>query len=775
MKTIFKISRAELRNLFYSPVAWFLGIIFMIQCAVFYTDVVYKLTKQQELGMKSKAFKGFGSALTRRIFLDPDGIFTNVMQNLYLFIPLLTMGILSREISNGSIKLLYSSPIKTRHIVFGKYLSLMIFSLILMAIVGVFMVSGFFNIESVDIGLLLSAALGFYLLVCAYAAIGLFMSSLTTYQIVSAIGTFIIIFILSRIGTLWQEIDFVRDLTYFLSMSGRTRKMLGGLITTKDVFYFLIIIAMFIGFTLLKLKSGRVSTPWYVTTGKYFAVIGFALVIGYVTSRPGLVGYLDTTSAQSNTIHPRVQEIVKGLGDDELEVTLYTNLFQRSAQHGLPKNRNTYLSVLWEKYVRFKPDIKFKYEYYYDLKPRDYMYSKFPGKKIGEIAKDQAKSLDLDLTMFKNPEEMRKQINLKDEDYNLVMQLKYKGKTTFLRTFTDSKVWPGEEHIAAALARLQGQKMPTVLFTTGNLERDINVTGERGFAGSTIAKGNRTSLINNGFDIDTISLDSRAIPVDSMKIAALVLADPKTALSPVVNQRVNDYIAAGGNMMILGESGKEDMLNPVLQPLGLQLGKGVLVQVTKNFSPDQVVPNLTRFSGSLAEEDVLLLLKSGEVNDVQSYTESSVPIDVIDSNKTFTKIPLSITDPGAVWLKKGKLVKDSVPPTLNLAEGDIKLDSFTTAMALTRKVNNKEQRIVVAGDADFLSNRYNGGQFFGRALYSWLSDNIFPIYSPVPPPKDNTMLIVPETASKLKLTYIWILPALLALIGAIVLIRRKRK
>ena len=83
--------------------------------------------------------------------------------------------------------------------------------------------------------LLLSAALGFYLLTCAYTAIGLFMSSLTSYQIISAIGTFAVIFILSRIGGLWQKIDFVRDLTYFLYLSGRTAKMLTGLIASKDL------------------------------------------------------------------------------------------------------------------------------------------------------------------------------------------------------------------------------------------------------------------------------------------------------------------------------------------------------------------------------------------------------------------------------------------------------------------------------------------------------------------------------------------------------------
>ncbi len=747
----------------------------MILCAVFYTDVIYKMAKMQELAEKSSMFKGLGSALTAKIYLDQDGIFKNAMQNLYLFIPLLTMGILSREINTGSIKLLYSAPIKTRDIVLGKYLSLMLFNLILVSVIGIFMVVGLFSVKSVDVGLLLSAALGFYLLVCAYAAIGLFMSSLTTYQIVSAIGTFIIIFILSRIGNLWQEFDFVRDLTYFLSINGRANKMLAGLITSKDVIYFLIVIGMFLGFTLIKLKSGRESGRWFVTAGKYLAVIGIALCIGYFSSRPQMVGYWDTTMAQSNTIHPRVQEIIKGMGDDELEITLYTNLFPRNVQHGLPKNRNIYLSKLWEPYLRFKPDIKFKYEYYYALNKDERNYSKSPDKSIEEKAKDQAKSRDLDLSMFKTPEQMRKIIDLEPEDYNLVMQLKYKGRTTFLRTYNDSRVWPEEQHIAAALARVQGQKMPTVLFTTGNLERDIYVSGERGFYGSTVGKLERTSLINNGFDIDTISLDHRAVPTNYMDVAALVLADPKTKLSPLTIQRINEYIGAGGNMMILGEPGKGEVLRPMLQPLGVQLSSGMLVQVTKNNTPDKVVPHLTKFAGGMAEEDALVMFKKGKINQLQSYSESVLPIEIIDSKNDFIKHPVTITDSGAVWLKKGTLVKDSVPPVFSPNEGDIKLDSFVTTMALTRPIKGKEQRVFVAGDADFLSNRYNGGQFFGRAIYSWLDNNKYPIYGPVEPPKDDEMLIGPDIARTLKIFFVWILPVVLGLLGTIILIRRKRK
>jgi len=69
------------------------------------------------------------------------------------------------------------------------------------------------------------------------------------------------------------------------------------------------------------------------------------------------------------------------------------------------------------------------------------------------------------------------------------------------------------------------------------------------------------------------------------------------------------------------------------------------------------------------------------------------------------------------WLKAGQLVTDSTPPEYNRQEGDIR-GSFATALALTRQVNNRQQRIIICSDADFMSNSGGGADFIGRAFYS---------------------------------------------------------
>lgn len=773
MNTVLKITRTELRNLFYSPVAWFLTIAFFVQSAVFYLASLAPIAKAQDLMLSnSPKFKDFGIPMTQVIFLSQDGIFNSALQNLFLYVPLLTMGLISREVNSGTIKLLYSSPVRVRQIVMGKYLAIVAYNLLLVSIIAIFMVTGAFNIHAVDYGLLLSALLGFFLLICAYTAIGLFMSSLTTYQIVSAIGSFIVVFVLSRIGGFWQRIDFVRDLTYFLSITGRTNKMVQGLITTKDVIYFVLITYMFVAFTLFKLKGDRESKPWFGKAVRYLLVIVSVLVMGYVSSRPTLVGYWDTTAGNDNTIHERTQAIIRSLGKDPLEVTLYTNILGLGAQYGFPENRNAYLSSLWERYTRFKPDIQFKYVYYYDVDDSAY-YKTFPGKTLKQIEETIAGGYDFNPSLFEGPEQIRKAIDPVAENMRVVMQLSYKGRTTFLRTYNDAEFWPNEQETAAALDRLILDSIPKVYYVSGDLERNIHKTGEREYSLHSIEKLARMSLINLGFDADTVSLENREVPADAR---ILVLADPKTTLRPATMERLQRYIRQGGNMYILGEPGKQAVLNPLLRQLGVQLADGTLVEPSANEMPHMLRPYLTPAFLNFAQEqdlfsakttgDTIKWLMEGATG--LSYTSGGSP------DSAFSIKPLMMSAAGRSWLKLGPLVTDSADVVYNQKEGDIQ-GSFPTALALNRPVGGREQRIVVCGDADFMSTVREGGAFVGRAIFCWLDDGKFPLYMPKPKPRDARLNVKPPAVAVMKIVYIWVLPAVLLAMGTILLIRRKRK
>jgi ABC-2 type transport system permease protein len=95
----------------------------------------------------------------------------------------------------------------------------------------------------------------------------------------------------------------------------------------------------------------------------------------------------------------------------------------------------------------------------------------------------------------------------------------------------------------------------------------------------------------------------------------------------------------------------------------------------------------------------------------------------------------------------------------------IRQGPLTAAIGLTRTINGKQQRIVVTGDADFLSNaelaRYTprtANFDFSTALFSWFSNGEFPIDTSRPLSKDKRVTISSGGMVFLKWLLLGILP-----------------
>ena len=112
-----RIAKIELSSMFYSPVAWLILVIFALLIGYDYANIFDSQLHSQSLGnnLWSVSSAIYNSWMT--------GILKPILRNLYLYIPLITMGLMSREYQSGSVKLLYSSPIKNSSIILGKYLA----------------------------------------------------------------------------------------------------------------------------------------------------------------------------------------------------------------------------------------------------------------------------------------------------------------------------------------------------------------------------------------------------------------------------------------------------------------------------------------------------------------------------------------------------------------------------------------------------------------------------------------------------------------------------
>lgn len=762
MKKIIQIAKLELSLLFYSPIAWLLLIILFVQLSMSAMPTLPSL-----VGLPGLSF------LTDNLFTKQgQGVLAGILKNIYLYIPLITMGIISRETSSGSIKLLYSSPVKLSQVIYGKFLGMLVYNLMIIGLMGLFILLGAFYIPHFDYPHILVALLAIYLLMGAYAAIGIFVSSLTTYQAVAAISTFVMLAVMNYIGTVGQDLDFIRDLTHSLSMPSRTERMLAGLLNTRDVIYYLTIIGVFLSFTITKLELERVSKSAFQQALKYLLVLFIGLSITYVSSRQPMIGYYDATATKVNTITKSAQKILNDMGDDPLEVTAYVNGLDDSYFKGAPVERIANIAR-WEPYLRFKPNINLKWVYYYDSVPGvtpQLIEQKMSFKKYVNLASN---IMGIDILDFMNPQEIKKQIDLRGESARLVMQLKYRGKTTFLRTFPspDTEVWPGEAEIAAALKRLIVTS-PKVVFATDGYQRSMDKLGDRDYKVLFNNKYSRSSLINQGFDVDSVSLEHGEIPKG---IAALIIADPRVEYTATAKAKLQKYIAEGGNLLIAGEPGKQNVVNPLLDTLGVQMLNGTILQSSRDYSYDLVTPNFA--PGSVAMDKSLqpFYQYAGVVS------MPGVAALAYVKNRSFDVHPLLMSNAQTSWIKKGKFVLDSAALKFEPLNGD-QQGSFPTALMLTRKVSNKEQRIIVSSDADFFSNaelNRSNLQAYNTTLilsvFRWFSYGEFPIDVSRPPSRDNSLTMTKANAETIQILYYFVIPGALFLIGLILLIRRKRK
>ena len=778
MKKILKIARVELSVLFYSPVAWLMLAIFMVQCGVVFYDAL--------LGIRNAVSMGYdvGAITPNLLGTRPGGLARIIIDSLFMYMPILTMGLMSRETSSGSIKLLLSSPVKVHQIILGKYLAIIGFGLGFVAIVACYDLMGLYVIKNADSGLFFAQLLGIYLLICAYAAIGLFMSCLTSYQIVAFISTIAVFAVMRYVGGIWQDIDFVRDLTYFLSISGRPEKMGFGLITSKDLFYFLIIIASFLLLCGFKLKSAMESKPWSVHVARHVLLICCALGLGYVTSRPSLIGYLDMTERQTMTIAAVSQQIA-GRFDDGLKITAYTNALAPYSWPLFPMSRNMDLDK-WEGYQRFIPGLQTSYAYYYQ-KPVDPAFDDFkadgnkerPLTDVHAIAKRAFENMDVDGRPFMSPAQMEQLIDLRPEGYLSVRRLEYQGSGAFLRfSLQEPDPDPSEMEINAALKRLI-VKAPSVVFLTGNA-RGTATKADRDYQLAGVRQVRRLALINQGFDVSTVDLAHQEIPADA---SIVVLGDPTAALTAAEQAKVEAYLHDGGNMLIMGEPGRQQVLNPILKVLGVQLKEGILVFPDRDVTPGFLSARLLPSAASLDPFMNLIVARGAPV---ATQGASAVEYSAVAG---YSIKPLLLTPPGSrieqAGIKRSPLTGDIDVGAMNIRAGSVPgaekglfVGTYPIAVSMTRSLDGRQQRVIVSGDADFMSNgeldRSRGmNTQYMHGIFRWLSNGEFPVYTPRLPPRDTDLLVSREVIK----VWMWIgkagLPALLLIVGAIILFRRR--
>jgi len=241
---ILAIAGRELRSLFLSFMAWailavvagLLGYLFLLQLDFYITN------QPQLLGIN-----------------DPPGVtevvvgslFGNAAIVLLLVVPLVTMRTFTEERRSGTLALLYSAPVSMTEIVLGKYLGVLAFLglvLLIIAAIPLALLSG----GTLDFGLYGAGLLGLALLVASFAAVGVFMSSLTHYPAVAAVATFGIL-LLSWVLALGGADSAIA----YLSLLRHYEPFLRGVFDSGDAAFHVLLIVAFMVLTVRRLDADR--------------------------------------------------------------------------------------------------------------------------------------------------------------------------------------------------------------------------------------------------------------------------------------------------------------------------------------------------------------------------------------------------------------------------------------------------------------------------------------------------------------------------------------
>jgi len=233
------VCRRELRSYFTSYIAYILLAVFLVLSSYFfYGDLILFVI-----------IGGYvlPTGLWQYVFLD-------MRLCILLVLPLLTMRLFAEEKKLGTIELLWTYPVRDGEIVMGKFLAAWIF-FIAMLLPTALNPLIFYRFYQFDVGPLLAAYLGIFLLGTAFIACGVFISSLTENQAVSAMATYGILVFLWFLT--WNEevadqriIRVLLRLSLFDHFFNFTR----GVIDTQDVVFFVLFIVFFLFLTLQSLS-----------------------------------------------------------------------------------------------------------------------------------------------------------------------------------------------------------------------------------------------------------------------------------------------------------------------------------------------------------------------------------------------------------------------------------------------------------------------------------------------------------------------------------------
>jgi ABC-type uncharacterized transport system involved in gliding motility auxiliary subunit len=320
-----------------------------------------------------------------------------------------------------------------------------------------------------------------------------------------------------------------------------------------------------------------------------------------------------------------------------------------------------------------------------------------------------------------------------------------------------------EQTISNALLRLSRPGTRKLAFIKGHGERSISDDSNTSYSKFVEV------LINKGFATDTHNLLLGEIPQDT---DVIVIAAPERAYLEGELELIKSYLEQGGNMLWMMDPGEMQGLEQLADLLGIRFQDGIIVdnninlRNTLRIQHPAMVPVLDYHAHPVTENI--------EYNTLFPISRGVEQIDNTFAGSVIAQsLPLS-------WSEASGLGSDIVYEPAN---GDIE-GPIGIIIALQKDLVSENdqgtttQRVIVAGDSDFIANSYlgNGANLsLGLNIFNWLvgDDDLISIE---PKKAPDTQLELDDTeVMMIGLGYFIVLPAGLILTGIVIWLRRRNR
>jgi ABC-type uncharacterized transport system involved in gliding motility auxiliary subunit len=243
--------------------------------------------------------------------------------------------------------------------------------------------------------------------------------------------------------------------------------------------------------------------------------------------------------------------------------------------------------------------------------------------------------------------------------------------------------------------------------------------------------------------------------------AALIIASPQVDLQDAEVARLKAHLQAGGNLLWLIDPEPLHGLDPLAEFLGLVLTPGTVVD--PSLKPRSGPPtlaagsNYTRHAITASFRLNTLFPGSRQIGTAEREGWRMTPL-------------IEVAQRG--WVETGKLDDKPVFDEARDFRGPVNI-----ATAFERTAGERQQRVVVVGNGNFLANAFlgNGGNLqLGMAMLNWLSGDDKMIAIPPRPASDVQINIDQTMLYLLAFTFVVALPLLFAITGIVVWWRRRK-